>query len=109
MKLSGAEFVRRFLLNVLPAGFVRIRHYGIFSTRHRQEMLALCRQLLETAAPVEAAAAETVKHAEAAAAVTPTHVCPQCGVGRMIVIPELPRLVLGVATLSAACAGVDSS
>lgn len=109
MKLSAAEFVRRFLLHVLPRGFVRIRHYGILSNRHRQEMLALCRQLLEAAAPVEAGPAETVKHLEAAAAITPTHVCPQCGAGRMIVIGEVPRSTVGVATLSEACVGVDSS
>ena len=46
MKLSASEFVRRFLLHVLPAGFVRIRHYGILSNRHRQEDLALCREWL---------------------------------------------------------------
>ena len=50
MKLSAGEFVRRFLLHVLPTGFVRIRHYGILSNRHRHEDLAWCRQLLVTAA-----------------------------------------------------------
>jgi hypothetical protein len=109
MKLSAAEFVRRFLLHVLPVGFVRIRHYGILSNRHRQEMLALCRRLLAAAAPVEAGPGETVTPQEAATAITPTHVCPQCGAGRMIVIAELPRPTVGVATWSEACVGVDSS
>ena len=49
MSLSASEFVRRFLLHVLPAGFVRIRHYGILSNRHRHEDLALCRELLGAA------------------------------------------------------------
>ena len=44
MKLSASEFVRRFLLHVLPRGFVRIRHYGILSNRHRhQEWLRFLR------------------------------------------------------------------
>ena len=47
MTLSAVEFVRRLLLHVLPTGFVRIRHYGILSNRHRHEKLALCRQLLD--------------------------------------------------------------
>ena len=50
MSLSASEFVRRFLLHVLPAGLVRIRHYGILSNRHRHEDLALCRELLGGAA-----------------------------------------------------------
>jgi Putative transposase/Transposase zinc-binding domain len=44
--LDADEFIRRFLLHVLPDGFVRIRHYGLLSTRQRKTKLALCRQLL---------------------------------------------------------------
>src|SRR4029077_4487466 len=46
MTLTALEFVRRLLLHVLPTGFVRIRHYGILSNRHRHEKLELCRRLL---------------------------------------------------------------
>jgi hypothetical protein len=46
MELSVDDFIRRFLLHVLPAAFQRIRYYGLLSNRHRQEKLALCRQLL---------------------------------------------------------------
>ncbi len=46
MSLSAVEFVRRLLLHVLPRGFVRIRHYGLWSNRQRHEDLALCRRLL---------------------------------------------------------------
>jgi hypothetical protein len=46
MTLEATEFIRRFLLHILPAGFVRIRHFGLLSNRHRTEKLALCRQLL---------------------------------------------------------------
>jgi hypothetical protein len=46
MTLSADEFLRRFLLHVLPDGFQRIRHYGLLSNRHRAENLARCRELL---------------------------------------------------------------
>jgi hypothetical protein len=51
MTLSAAEFIRRFLLHVLPDGFQRIRYYGFLSNRYRQQKLAQCRQLLGMPAP----------------------------------------------------------
>ena len=46
MTISVEEFLRRFLLHVLPTRFVRIRHFGILSTRHRSILLPVCRQLI---------------------------------------------------------------
>ena len=46
MTLSAVEFLRRFLLHILPRGFVRIRHYGLFANRCRAQKLRLCRELL---------------------------------------------------------------
>jgi hypothetical protein len=46
MTLSGEEFLRRFLLHVLPDRFVRIRYYGLLANRHREKSLALCREVL---------------------------------------------------------------
>ena len=46
MTLKAIEFIRRFLLHVLPAGFVRIRHYGFLANRVCREKLELCRDLL---------------------------------------------------------------
>jgi hypothetical protein len=47
MALEAVEFIRRFLLHVVPSGFVRIRHYGLMGNRVRAENLARCRALLE--------------------------------------------------------------
>jgi hypothetical protein len=47
MRLDAGEFMRRFLLHVLPDGFHRIRHYGLFANGHRADKLVLCRKLLE--------------------------------------------------------------
>ncbi len=47
MRLPAGEFMRRFLLHVLPDGFHRIRHYGLFANGHRAAMIARCRELLD--------------------------------------------------------------
>lgn len=63
MALEGTEFLRRFLLHVLPAGFQRIRHYGLLANRDRAAHLARCRQALNAlppAPPVAETAAEFV-------------------------------------------------
>jgi hypothetical protein len=52
MTLTANEFLRRFLLHVLPPGFVRIRHYGFLANCRRTEAIALCRKLIGEAVPV---------------------------------------------------------
>lgn len=65
MELTTQEFLRRFLLHVVPSGFVRIRHYGLLANRTRQEKLTRARQLLAIVAatpllpPVSVLATET--------------------------------------------------
>ena len=54
MRLAAGEFMRRFLLHMLPDGFHRIRHYGLFANGHRAAMIAHCRELLDVLpAPAE--------------------------------------------------------
>jgi hypothetical protein len=100
MTLSADEFLRRFLLHVLPEGFQRIRHYGLFSNRHRAENLARCRELLGVAAPV---APPPQDYCERYRQLTGQDLlqCPQCNKGQMRRI--------GVLSASAAIAGWDSS
>jgi hypothetical protein len=102
MTLDAVEFVRRFLMHVLPSGFVRVRHSGILANRHRQEKLALCRKLLGVAVTSGADPNPTdpVTPPGREATVTPTRVCPRCGAGRMIVIAELSPMTLaqGIST-----------
>jgi|SRR5215471_7905151 len=87
MTLAAEEFIRRFLLHVLPKGLVRIRHYGWMANRCRSERVALCRALLapEPQAPVTATATEPPRGRR----------CPVCGgvieVVEMIVPRELSR------------------
>jgi hypothetical protein len=83
MTLAPHEFIRRFLLHVLPKGFHRIRHYGLFANGARAETIARARLLLAVTAP-EVATDDTVTN-DAAPSEPLTHPCPCCG-GRMIII-----------------------
>ena len=88
MRLSPAEFIRRFLLHVLPDGFHRIRHYGLFANGHRAEKLALCRKVMGvTAADAQPDRQDPEDrkddHDEPPA-------CPCCG-GRMRVVETFER------------------
>ena len=106
------EFVRRLLLHVLPTGFVRIRHYGILSNRHRHENLALCRQLLEAGTASEAESRGDEEDArEGARRSLRRGSVPVCGAGRMIVIEEFRPMPPGEGIVEGveACVAVDSS
>ena len=100
MTLDASEFLRRFLLHVLPRGFVRIRHYGFLSNRHRCENVRVCRTLLSSAsAPVCPATGSSVEPAMSGVDLVSTAVCPRCGKGRMVVVEELPPILIGLENL----------
>jgi hypothetical protein len=74
MSLEAVEFIRRFLLHVLPSGFVKIRHFGFLSNRNRKKLVQHCRQFLPPCT-VEAIVIEPR-----------APLCPACGVGHLMVI-----------------------
>jgi Putative transposase/Transposase zinc-binding domain len=88
MTLTTDEFIRRFLLHVLPSGFHRIRHYGLLANGGRRDHLARARELLQVE-PVNAEALRTDADVSDKAA-QPTFVCPDCGAA-MIIIEILAR------------------
>jgi Putative transposase/Transposase zinc-binding domain len=87
MTLDAHEFIRRFLLHVLPDGFQRIRHYGFLANGHRKAKLATIRKLLDTAPP-EPAVSKTPPGEPTAATPDATPPCPCCG-GPMRIIEVL--------------------
>jgi len=87
MTLSADEFMRRFLLHVLPSGFHRIRHYGLLANAGRRENLARARELLHV---MPEAAVEPQEAAVPIGSSQPTFVCPDCGAA-MIVVEVLLR------------------
>ena len=82
MTLSTDEFIRRFLLHLLPRGFHRIRHYGLLATSTRKASLARARELLAVAPPSDDDLPEQPTDAHTA--------CPCCG-GHMIIIETFAR------------------
>ncbi len=82
MTLSAEEFMRRFLLHVLPGGFHRIRHYGLIANAGRRENLARVRKLLAQA--VQGADVQPLVESTALPATPPTFVCRCCGAAMSI-------------------------
>jgi Putative transposase len=83
MTLTTGEFMRRFLLHVLPRGFHRIRHYGLLANAGRKEHLAVARQLLQAPSPTPAQPQQA-----RIGSPPPTFVCRHCG-APMVVIEML--------------------
>ena len=90
MTLDPHEFIRRFLLHVLPRGFHRIRHYGLLANGSRAENIAKARALLAVLPAAEANAAGTAEKADPEGLRVLPRPCPCCG-GRMIVIEVFAR------------------
>src|ERR1700728_2942348 len=82
MTLATAEFIRRFMIHVLPLGFHRIRHYGLLASGTRADNLARARELLAISKPEGQPTAAAVDHSKPK--------CPCCG-GRMIIIEVFVR------------------
>jgi hypothetical protein len=88
MKLDAVEFIRRFLLHVLPSGFVKIRHFGLLANRNRRQALALCRlRLCTTAADPGSLLTEQQKSALSRS-------CPQCKCGTLHVVARCSAVEL---------------
>ena len=90
--LDAQEFIRRFLLHVLPDGFMRIRHFGFLANRSKKQALSQCRRLLK----IEPALPETPKESAKDLLLRITGIdlsrCPSCHRGTMIVVAELPPI-----------------
>jgi hypothetical protein len=99
MTLAPGEFIRRFLIHVLPSGFHRIRHYGLFANAARAANLAKARALLP---PPPAAEAEPEAPAK------PSTACPCCG-GRMILVEIFERGASPRSAPTRPVIGIDSS
>jgi len=85
MTLDAIEFIRRFLLHILPSGFVKIRHFGFLANRNRSVRLDLCRKLLNAPVPAEAPAGLLTDQQKRAA----ERRCPVCQVGALHIVQHL--------------------
>jgi predicted Zn-ribbon and HTH transcriptional regulator len=103
MTLDAVEFIRRFLLHVLPSRFVKIRHFGLLANRNRRQALALCRFHLNATA---ADSTELLTEQQRSAL---NRSCPQCKCGTMRVIACHFTVALGSPDSPPASAHFDSS
>ena len=91
MTLAVEEFLRRFLLHVLPPGFVRIHHFGFLAHRRRAALLPLCFQFLGRPTDLPSVPEQPSENAEGSSLTLPSTShwsCPQCG-GPMIILERL--------------------
>ncbi len=92
MTLEAGEFIRRFLIHVLPDGFHRIRYYGFLGNCHRAQKLARCRELIGMA-PAGPAAEPPADYRDRFEALTGQSLreCPHCHIGTMVMIDCIAR------------------
>ena len=90
MALDAHEFIRRFLLHVLPDGFMRIRHFGFLANRAKKQALAQCRKLLDCDPASPPCSHLSAKDFLLKLTGVDLSRCPSCLEGTMIAIGELP-------------------
>ena len=106
MTLDAVEFIRRFLLHVLPPGFVKIRHFGFLANRNRSVRLGLCRKLLHAPAPAIPPAGLLTDQQERAA----QRRCPVCQIGTLRIVEHLSaKDLLSQGNGTPPVYGIDSS
>ena len=88
--LDGEEFLRRFLLHVLPNGFMKIRHFGFLSNRHKKEKVQLCKELLGDKRPLSERVKKDPKELMLEVAGIDITKCPCCREGTMTISLEMP-------------------
>ena len=96
MTLGAHEFIRRFLLHVLPDGFMRIRHFGFLANRAKKQALARCRKLLDLDPALPHCSVESAKNLLLKITGVDLTRCPCCHEGTMIVVADFPAFSNGL-------------
>ncbi len=91
MTLDAVEFIRRFLLHVVPPNFMRIRHFGLFANRCKKKHIALCRALLGATSPYSKADKKSVEDIMLSLTGEEINRCPSCKKGIMQKRFEIPK------------------
>ncbi|MFC1819396.1 IS91 family transposase [Thermodesulfobacteriota bacterium] len=94
MTLGADEFIRRFLLHILPKGFMKIRYFGFLAHRNKKQTIPLLRKLINPKAKLPEKIKETVEQMMLRLTGIDVTTCPECRKGRMIKIRALPKLYL---------------
>jgi len=91
MTLSADEFIRRFLLHVLPNGFMKIRYFGFLAHTNKKQAIPLLRKLIDGKTELPVKTDETIGEMMLRLTGTDITCCPQCGKGKMKLLKKLPQ------------------
>jgi hypothetical protein len=91
MSLLADEFIRRFLLHVLPSGFMKIRYFGFLAHTNKKQSIPILRQLIDVKAKLPEKTSETTEEMMLRLTGTDITCCPECGKGKMNRIKRLPK------------------
>jgi predicted Zn-ribbon and HTH transcriptional regulator len=92
MSLDAHEFIRRFLLHILPKGFVKIRYFGFLAHTNKKQAIVLLRKLINPDAVMPEKIKETIAEMMLRLTGNDISCCPQCKKGKMTIVRKLPRL-----------------
>jgi Putative transposase/Transposase zinc-binding domain len=92
--VKAEEFIRRFLLHILPSRFMKIRYYGFLAHANKKVCIPLLRQLINPDAELAEELTETVEEMMLRLTGVDLSLCPECGKGTMVHIEDLPNLLL---------------
>jgi hypothetical protein len=91
MTLAADEFIRRFLLHVLPKGFMKIRYFGFLANTNKKQCVPLLRKLIDAKAQLPEKITETIQEMMLRLTGEDITCCPQCQQGRMVKLRQLPK------------------
>jgi hypothetical protein len=89
MTLDAHEFIRRFLLHILPMGFMKIRYFGFLAHKNKKQAIALIRKLIDPDAKLPGKIVETIMEMMLRLTGKDITCCPKCGKGKMKIIKKL--------------------
>lgn len=92
-EIDAVEFIRRFLLHVLPKRFMRIRHFGFLANRNKKAKVQACRQLLDMPAGLPLAVKESIQHMMLRLTGLDILRCPNCKTGNKIKVARIPKWI----------------
>lgn len=93
LTLKATEFIRRYLLHILPRGFMKIRYYGFLGHANKKVSIPLLRLLINPEVKIAVKLSETVQEMMMRLTGVDPSLCPECGIGKMVYIEELPNLL----------------
>ncbi len=91
MTVNADEFIRRFLLHILPKGFMKIRYFGFLAHKNKRQAIPVLRKLINPEAKLPGKVKETIQEMMLRLTGTDITCCPKCKKGKMTLIKKLPK------------------